>query len=198
MSELILASMSRTRHAMLKSAGVDFAAMRPTVDEDALKDSLLSSQTIHPRDLALRLAEAKALSLSTEPGKLVIGADQTLSHHDRLFNKATDEADLRAKLRVLRGETHHLHAAVACACAGQIIYRHVEDASLAMRRFSDDFLESYLNECGKDVLSSVGGYHLEGAGIQLFERVEGSYFTILGLPLLPLLAFLREHGKLAS
>ena len=198
MTNIVLASLSRTRQDMMNAAGIKFHALPPQLDEDALKDELLSEGSIHPRELALRLAEAKALSLTQAKDAIVIGADQTLSCDDVLFNKASDETELKERLERLKGKTHHLHAAVVCAKNGEIVFSHLEDASLTMRNFSDSFLASYLQNSGRSALSSVGGYQLENAGIQLFEKIEGNYFAILGLPLLPLLAFLREQGELEA
>jgi septum formation protein len=129
---------------------------------------------------------------------LVLGADQTLAFGARRFSKPEDRAGAAEQLRALRGQTHALHSAVALARDGKILFEHGETARLTMRAFSDSFIEHYLADAGKVVTASVGGYQLEGAGIQLFERIEGDYFTILGLPLLPLLAFLRREGWLAA
>lgn len=197
MQNLILASLSRTRQDMLASAGIQFHAIPPKIDEEALKDAWLAkTPDMSPRDLALKLAREKALSLDAVPEKIVIAADQTLSMDGQLFNKAHDKDELTTKLKTLRGKTHHLHSAVAVAKAGKIVFEKIGDADLTMRDFSDDFLETYVQKAGNAALSSVGGYQLENLGVQLFDDIKGDYFAILGLPLLELLAFLRQEGEL--
>lgn len=193
---LILASTSPIRQTLLKHAGVAFTVLAPRTDEAELKRTLAPSP---PGDIALALAEAKALSISAENApELVIGADQVLAFKDAIFDKPRDAAEARAQLAALRGQIHELHSALACARGGKIIWRHAETARLAMRPFSDAFLEFYLTRMGGEATRSVGAYKLEGEGIQLFEKIEGDYYTILGLPLLPLLAFLRAEGALAT
>ena len=197
MKPVILASQSQARAAILSGAGVAFAKVSSGVDEDEIKQAWLDRGE-GPAAIAQALAEAKALAVSrTTPG-LVIGADQTLDLDGALFDKADSLGEARARLTALRGQSHHLHAALCLAQDGAVVWRHIESPRLTMRGFSDGFLDAYLAAHGEAVLSSVGCYHLEGAGAQLFERIEGDYFAILGLPLLPLLAVLREMGAIAQ
>jgi septum formation protein len=196
MTALILASKSAARSALLSGAGVPFEATGSGVDEDALKAGLLA-EGFGPRDIADALAEAKAVKVSAgRPGALVIGADQTLDLDGALFDKPASMADATERLRMLRGRTHKLHSAVVVARDGAPIWRTVETARLTMRTFSDAYLEGYLARGGTELLSSVGAYQLEGEGVQLFSRIEGDYFTILGLPLFGLFDLLRRHGVL--
>lgn len=200
MSLLILASASAVRASLLRQAGLDFHVRDSRVDEDAVKKSFAGSTDDGDTDaLALRLAEEKALAVSrAEPGALVIGADQIMSCETRRFDKPRDMVEARANLLFLRGHTHTLHSAVVLALDGEVVWGHSARADLAMRNFSDGFLDWYLKTLGEKVKTSVGCYQLEGPGIQLFERIEGDYFTILGLPLLPLLAELRDRGAALS
>ena len=200
MSLLILASASAVRASLLRQAGLDFHVRDSRVDEDAVKKSFADSTDDGDTDaLALRLAEEKALAVSrAEPGALVIGADQIMSCETRRFDKPRDMVEARANLLFLRGRTHTLHSAVVLALDGEVVWGHSARADLAMRDFSDTFLDWYLKTLGEKVKTSVGCYQLEGPGIQLFERIEGDYFTILGLPLLPLLAELRDRGAALS
>jgi len=190
---LILASGSAARRQMLEAAGLDFAVEVPRVDEEAAKASLRAGG-LKPRDQADALAELKALSISRTRPDFVIGADQMLALGGEVFDKPKDANEGRDHLLRLRGQTHELITAAVVAREGVIIWRHIDTPKLKMRSFSDAFLEDYLARAGDNVLRSVGAYQLEGLGAQLFERVEGDYFSVLGLPLLPLLAFLREHG----
>lgn len=193
---IILASQSKARRALLARAGVDFITLSPEFDEDAAKRNF---NTADGRRLAMHLAEGKALSLSTtHPDALVIGADQTLSCAGRSYDKPGSRAAARAQLQELRGKTHVLCSAVSCARAGSVLWSHAEEAHLTFRRFSDEALDNYLDEAGQDILFSVGAYHYEGIGLRLMEKVEGSDHVILGLPILPLLAFLRAKGFIAS
>ena len=193
-SPLILASGSKVRATLLRNAGLEFGVQDSRVDEDAVKNKFAGSDT---DALALKLAEEKALTVSrTEPATLVIGADQILSCDGARFDKPRDMAEARANLQRFRARAHILHSGLALALGGEIVWRHVDQAHLTMRDFSDDFLDRYLATLGEKVRSSVGCYQLEGPGIQLFERIEGDYFTILGLPLLPLLAELRRREVL--
>ena len=196
--QLVLASASATRHAMLDAAGVPFRSTRPTLDEGALKEAWLRTSSQSPLEgLAASLAEAKARQVSEwEPGALVIGADQVLALGARVFSKALSRDDAKQTLRELGGRTHELHSAVALATNGEIVWRHTDTAHMTVRNFSDEWLETYLNEAGGALSRSVGAYELEGLGVQLFDGVEGNHFTILGLPLLPLLAELRRRGVL--
>ena len=198
MKPIILASVSPIRAQLLQNAGLDVEIIPAEVDESELKRVLFSqARQTKADDLAELLAEAKALDVSQKnPGRLVIGADQTLGCGEVLYDKALDMKDVRQKLLALRGNTHALFSAVACAKDGNIIWRYVDAAHLTMRDFSPEFLGKYLALVGEDVLTSVGGYKLEAQGSQLFEKIKGDYFTILGLPLLPLLEFLRKSGVL--
>ena len=190
---LTLASASVSRRRMLEAVGLDFIVDAPRVDEDAAKASL-RAEGIKPRDQADALAELKARSVSRRREGFVIGADQMLAVEGETLDKPKDMAQARAHLLRLRGRTHELLTAVAVARDGAVIWRHIETPRLKMRAFSDAYLDEYLAQEGESALSSVGAYRLEGLGAHLFERVEGDYFAVLGLPLLPLLAFLREHG----
>lgn len=190
---IILASQSPARIRLLAAAGLSFESR----SHRALERFGGSREA--PCDVALRLASEKALSFAEAgPEDLVIGSDQVLECQGRLFSKARDLAELRLQLQELRGRTHALHAAVACVQEARVIFSHVATATLKMRPFSEKFLESYLARNGRDVLSCVGGYKIEGEGLQLFGEIEGDVFTIQGLPLLPLLAFLRSRKLLAT
>lgn len=198
MRDVILASTSRTRGTMLSNAGVPFTAIAPGVDEDSVKASL-RAEGANAAEAAEALAEVKAIRLSgRHHDALVIGADQMLVCEDRWYDKPHDRAAARRQLLELRGKTHQLVTSAVVMLGGQRIWHHVEPAKLTMRPFSEDFLDDYLDRAGEAVLSSVGAYQLEGLGAQLFSRVEGDHFVILGLPLLPLLDFLRVHGVLTS
>lgn len=190
---LILASGSAARRRMLEAAGLSIEVTTPRVDEEAAKASYRAAG-MKPRDQADALAELKALSVSRSRSEFVIGADQMLAIEGDVLDKPKDAAEARQHLMRLRGKTHELITAAVVAREGVAIWRHIDTPKLGMRAFSDAFLDDYLGRAGDDVLKSVGAYQLEGLGAQLFERVEGDYFSVLGLPLLPLLAFLREHG----
>jgi septum formation protein len=193
---LILASASAVRARLLREAGVAFGVRTPGVDEAVLKEKLRGSGA---EEVAGALAEAKALDVSAAcPGAWVLGCDQVLVCDSRLFDKAHDGEEARRTLAFLRGKTHHLVSAAVLVENGTPVWRHVERAALKMRDFSDEFLDSYLKTEGKLVLGAVGCYHLEGRGSQLFETVSGDFFCVLGLPLLPLLAALREKGILKT
>ena len=191
--KLILASGSAARRQMLEAAGLSFEVDAPRMDEEAAKASL-RAEGLKPRDQADALAELKALSVSRGRPDFVIGADQMLALGREVFDKPKSVDEARDHLLRLRGQTHELITATVVAREGAIIWRHIDTPKLKMRAFSDEFLDDYMSRAGEDVLRSVGAYQLEGLGAQLFERVEGDYFSVLGLPLLPLLAFLREHG----
>lgn len=194
---LVLASKSAARSALLAGAGLAFDTAAPGVDEEAAKAALVADGA-GPREIADALAEMKALKVSRRrPEALTIGADQTLDLEGQLIDKAPDLATARVRLRQLRGRTHVLHAAVVVALGGQPIWRELKSARLKMRDFSDAYLDAYLAREGTHILGSVGCYRMEGEGIQLFERVDGDHFTILGLPLLGLLDLLRRYGAAA-
>lgn len=196
--EIVLASTSRARRELLAAAGVAFTVQAADVDEPAVRAKLGSGRRVEPRHVAEVLAAAKAEDVGGKrPGSLVIGADQVLALGDELLSKAPTLEAARTTLRKLRGRTHELHSAVAFAQKGKVAWAHVATARLTMRDFSDAFLDDYLKRAGDSVGQSVGAYELEGLGVQLFERIEGDYFTILGLPLLPVLAELRARGILA-
>lgn len=195
MSDVILASKSAARRAVLTGAGVPFEVVVAGVDEDAVKTSMLA-QGATPRDVADALAEIKAVKVSASRPGFVIGSDQTLEFKGRLYDKAESVDAARERLRTMRGKPHKLHSAVVVARDGAPIWREVVSATLTMRDFSDEFLESYLAGEGEQALGSVGCYRLEGPGAQLFSAIEGDYFTILGLPLMGLLDLLRRHGVL--
>ena len=194
---LVLASASTTRAQLLTAAGVAFTTAVSAVDEDEIKRSMQSAGA-DAAAAADALAEAKAARVSRRaPGALVIGADQILECGGVWFDKPPDVDHARAHLASLRGRSHQLATAVCVVRDGQRLWHHREAPRLTMRRFSDAFIESYLAAEGSSVLGSVGAYRLEGPGIQLFARIEGDHFSILGLPLLPLLDFLRGHGVVA-
>lgn len=195
---VILASGSSTRASILTAAGIIFERHRPDVDERAVEASL-EDTGVGPEDVALVLAEVKATEVSLRyPGALVIGADQTLSLADQRFHKPADMEAARRQLLALCGRTHHLHSAVVVVENGETTFRHVQSAGLTMRDASPAFIGQYLSIVGDRALSSVGAYQIENLGIQLFEEIEGDHFTILGLPLLPLLSFLRQRGVIAT
>jgi septum formation protein len=194
---IILASGSASRAKLLTAAGVPFDVVSPHVDEDTIKESMLA-ENAPPRDIADALAALKASRVSvSHPDALVIGSDLVLVFEGELISKAPDLNAAQQLLKRLAGRKHTLIGAVAVAKDGAVVWRHVEQAELTMRKFSDAFLEDYLARQGEDILSSVGCYHLEGEGAQLFSLISGDYFTILGLPLLPVLNRLRELGALS-
>jgi septum formation protein len=175
-----------------------FEAIAPHVDELTVKEALVA-EGVRPRDLADALAELKAAKVSmSHPGALVIGSDQILVLEGEIISKSSDMDEARSLLRRLSGQRHQLLTAVVLARSGAIVWRHIASAELVMRKLSDGFVESYLASQGEAILSSVGCYWLEGAGIQLFSEIDGDYFGILGLPLLPLLGALRDMGELPA
>jgi septum formation protein len=193
-SPLILASQSRARQALLAGAGIAFEAIPADVDERAVQQA---SGLSAPGEIAGLLAREKALSVSSQrPGKYVIGADQTLALGTRLFSKPSGRAQAAEQLIALAGRSHELHSAVAVALDGKILFAETTTARMTMRPLAKTEIEAYLNEAGEAVTTSVGAYQLEGPGVHLFERIDGDHFTILGLPLLPLLAFLRSERLL--
>jgi septum formation protein len=196
--KIVLASKSASRAAILARAGVAFDTADSGLDEAPLKAELQAAGA-NPLEIARRLAEAKATTVSAmRPADLVIGADSTIDLAGALIDKAASMAEARRRLASLRGRDHTLHAAVAAARAGAAIWRCVDSPKLTMRAFSDGFLDGYLARGGEALLSSVGCYFLEDEGAQLFEAIDGDYFAILGLPLLPLLAFLRTEGAIGA
>jgi septum formation protein len=197
---LVLASTSPYRRHMLEAAGLRFRAVAPEVDEADLKQSLASARPpAGASDVAAALARAKALAVSAHtPSALVIGADQVLALGGELFDKPGNLASARWQLQHLRGKAHQLHTAVALAEAGNIVWSHIGIPTLHMRDFSDAYLDAYLATAGSAIFGTVGGYEVEGRGIQLFERIDGDHFTVIGLPLLPLLAELRDRGVIAT
>jgi septum formation protein len=192
-----LASKSAARLAILRQAGIEFEAVVAGVDEDAAKAGLLAEGS-SPREVADALAEMKAVKISTRRPGLVIGADQTLDLAGRLIDKVGTLDEARALLLALRGQTHRLHSAVVVAQGGQPIWRVVQSAKLSVRPFSDAWLDGYLARRGEHILHCVGCYELESEGVQLFDAIDGDYFTILGLPLVGLLDVLRRHGALET
>jgi septum formation protein len=192
---LILASQSRARQMLLANAGISYEAIPADIDERAVQqDSGLSA----PGEIAKVLAGEKARFVSSrKPGRYVVGADQTLALGHRLFSKPVGRTAAAEQLRQLAGKRHELHSAFAVARDGKILLADVSVARMTMRPLSEGEIEAYLDQAGEAVRTSVGAYQLEGLGVHLFERIEGDHFTILGLPLLPLLAFLRSERLLA-
>ena len=194
---LILASQSPARQAMLRGAGVEFTSVTALIDEGAVKAGLRATG-ITARNLADALAEAKALRISQKiPAALILGCDQTLVVEGRdTFDKATSFGDLAEQLHFLSGKTHILYSAAVIMQDGQPIWRFVDSVKLTMRRLSPDFIADYVAREGNDILGCLGGYKIERSGAQLFTKIDGSHFTIMGQPLLPLLDFLRVRGEL--
>lgn len=193
---IVLASGSRFRKAILEAAGVSIDVMPAGIDERTVEETLDGSG-VSPEDVAQVLAEAKALDVSGKnPGRLVLGCDQTLSLGEELFHKPKDMEGARRRLLKLSGRTHQLNSAIVLARNGEVIRRHVGVASLTMRKLDPAFIGRHLARVGEAALGSVGAYQIEGEGVQLFEKIEGDHFTIVGLPLLPLLKELRELGAI--
>ena len=193
---LILASASNARRNMLIAAGLTFDVIPADIDEQAISSAMTAaSNRVETAAIAGALASGKALAISgANPDALVIGSDQVLALGQQQFSKAANLAEARATLKMLRGCQHELVSAVAIARNGELLWRTIARAQLTMRSFSDEFLDDYLDRHGSRVLNSVGCYEIEGAGIQLFDSVEGDHFTIMGMPLLPLLNELRARG----
>lgn len=193
--QLILASTSAARRAMFSAAGIEALAIASGVDEAAQKAGFSGP----PPALALALAQAKAAAVArAHPGAIVIGADQLLVCDGKIFDKPADLAEAAAHLRAFSGRTHELITAVCVMQGAAVLWTHIESPRLTVRELSDAFITRYLAAEGEQILGCVGAYRLEGWGAQLFARIEGDYFTILGLPLLPLLGFLRSNGVLAG
>lgn len=195
MLPLILASGSQTRATLLRNAGIAFVVRPAAIDERAVEAPLIARGAT-PKDVAAALAEAKALAISREHPGLVLGADQVLDLDGRQWSKPRSRAEAADQLAALAGRTHALHSALAVARGGAVAWRHVESARLAMRPLTAAEIAAYLAEVGDAALASVGAYQIEGPGIRLFARIDGDHFTILGLPLLPLLAYLRGEGAI--
>jgi len=199
MADFILGSGSAGRRAILQDAGLDFATDRPGVDEEPVKQAFFQGENSeNPADLAAILARVKAADVSTRHDLPVLGADQILVCNGKIFSKPATLDEARQNLIALRGRTHRLVSAMAVAKKGEILWSHVATAEMTMRDFSNEFLGLYLAQVGEKALSSVGCYQVEGPGIQLFERIDGDWFTIIGLPLLPFLQWLRQQGIIAA
>jgi septum formation protein len=193
---LVLASQSKVRLAVLEAAGIPVEARPAHLDERAIEQQ---AGAAGPGAVAQTLAREKARTVAAMSGNgIVVGCDQTLALGERRFDKPADRFAARDQLRTMRGKIHELHSAVTVCRNGSVTFNHVAVARLSMRDFSDQFLESYLDAAGAHATDSVGGYHLERTGIHLFDRIDGDHFTILGLPLLPLLGHLRDEGVLAA
>lgn len=196
-TSVILASGSAIRAQILTDAGIDFTVITKAVDEGAIKEAMLAEGS-RLRDIADALAEAKAMRVSRNEAGFVIGADQIMVMDKTLFDKPKDMAEARERLLFMRGKTHQLLGAVVVCDGGQAVWRHMAKTTLKVREFSEDFLDDYLEAEGEAVLKSVGAYRFEGRGAQLFSHVDGDFFSILGLSLLPLLDFLRLRGAVPS
>jgi len=198
MTRLILASSSKARHSMLTNSGVDCEAIASMIDEEGYKQSM-KAEGASAAEAAEALAEMKALRMyRQQPDGIVIAADQMLECNGIWFDKPRDRDNTRAQLLALRGKTHQLVSAAVIYKEGSRIWGTIDTAHLTMRNFTDEWLEDYLDAAGDDIYDCVGGYQLEGIGAQLFTEVRGDYFTVLGLPLLPLIGFLRDHGILKA
>lgn len=194
---VILASGSYIRRKLMEDAGLEFEVISKPVDEAAIKDSMLA-ECARLQDIADALAEAKSLRVSRIESGLVIGADQIMVMDGQLFDKPKDINEAQERLKLMRGKTHYLIGAVVISENGVPVWRHLSKTKLTMREFSDEFLEDYLKAEGDLVTKSVGAYRFEGLGAQLFSDVEGDFFSILGLSLLPVMDYLRIRGALAS
>lgn len=196
MTRLVLASSSATRARMLNQAGLLFDVERPRIDETALRAGLITEGTT-PRDLADLLAEAKALKVAARhPEALVIGADQILELDGEVIVKSETPAELKEQLLRLSGQRHRLYSGAVVAEGGELVWRHVGEARLHVRKISGEWLDGYLARNWESVRGSVGGYLVEGEGVRLFDRIEGDIFTVMGLPLIPLLSWLTLRGSI--
>ncbi|MEQ9505578.1 MAG: Maf family protein [Hyphomonas sp.] len=194
---VILASGSASRRALLAASGVDAEPIAPNVDEESFRTAL-RAEKVSVRDQAMQLAEMKAVRVSQSRPGLVIGGDQMLALGDEAFDKPRDLAEARSHLIRLSGKSHTLETAIVVCEEGRPVWRHLARPKLTMRPLSPEFIDTYVEACGDSLLSTVGAYQLEGLGAQLFSRIEGDYFSILGLPLLPLLDYLRTRKVLVQ
>ena len=194
--EIILASGSKIRATILQNAGVKFRVQTSRVDEDAFKDSM-RAEGLSPMDQADYLAQVKSEKVSSQTSGLVLGADQMLSLEGRGFDKPKSREEAFERLKEFSGKTHHLECAAVISENGESVWRYIARPKLTMRRLSDEFINSYLDQIGDAAFESVGAYQLEGLGVQLFSSIEGDYFSILGLPLLQILDYLRERSVIA-
>lgn len=197
MPDVILASGSASRRALLAGAGVQATSIKPNVDEDAAKAGM-RADGLSVRDQAMQLAELKAIKVSSSTSGLVIGGDQMLSLNGEAFDKPVDMTAARSHLKRLSGKAHTLETGIVVAENGRAVWRHLARPKLTVRTLSDAFIDEYVEACGEALLTTVGAYQLEGRGAQIFTQIEGDYFSILGLPLLPLLDYLRVRGVLLS
>jgi septum formation protein len=193
--KLILASKSASRRALLEAAGIPHEAIPSGVDESAIKAAALAEGRV-PQAIAAVLAEAKALAVPRVPECLVLGGDQVLEFEGRLYDKPQTRDEAAERLREMSGRVHYLRSGMALAQDGRVIWTHQSSAALRLRDLGEIEIAAYLDEVGEAVLATVGAYELEGKGVRLFDRIEGDYFSILGLPLLPLTAELRRYGVL--
>lgn len=197
-SSLVLASASFIRKTLIENAAVPVDTTQARIDEESLRASM-SAEGVSPRDMADQLAEAKARKVSGRmPGRIVLGCDQVLDHRGEALGKASDLAELRQQLQRLRGDSHILWSAAVLYRDGQPLWRHIGQARMTMADVSDDYLDGYLGRNGAQLETTVGGYMLEREGVRLFSRIDGDYFTALGLPLLPLLRQLAQMGHLET
>jgi septum formation protein len=194
---LTLASTSKSRRALLAAAGVEAESVAPNVDEEAFRNTMRANG-LPVRDQAMQLAELKAMRVSARRPGLVIGGDQMLALGDQAFDKPADLEAAKNHLRQLSGKSHPLETAIVVCEDGAPVWRHLARPKLTLRPLTEDFIETYVSACGETLLSTVGAYQLEGLGAQLFTRIEGDYFSILGLPLLPLLDYLRIRKVLPT
>jgi septum formation protein len=195
--KVILASGSASRRALLAASGVAADAVAPNVDEESFRNAL-RAENVSVRDQAMQLAELKAVRVSQSRAGLVIGGDQMLALGNEAFDKPRDLAEARSHLARLSGRSHTLETAIVVCEEGRPVWRHLARPKLTMRPLSPEFIDTYVNACGDSLLSTVGAYQLEGLGAQLFSQIEGDYFSILGLPLLPLLDYLRTRKVLTQ
>jgi len=193
---LVLASSSPFRRMLMENAGLSFETRAAEIDERAI-EAVLHASNATPDQVAAELARAKALDVSRHiPDAIVIGSDQTMSLGQRVYHKPKDEEEARTHILSLSGKTHRLNSAIALVQNGNVLWDHISHADLTVRPLTVEFVDSYVDRCGEKLLGSVGAYQLEGEGIQLFSEIHGDYFTILGLPMLPLLAKLRDLGAI--